>query len=165
MDRPSAGEIWLQDLPLHLQDEENLTQIRRTRIGFVFQFFHLLPAFTVEENVGLPLLLGGGNHGQGRVGEILEAVSLSHRRRALPSQLSGGEMQRAAVARALVHRPAVVLADEPTGNLDSENGARVLELLRRMAGTKETAVVMATHSELAAKSADRILAMRDGRLI
>src|SRR5262245_26115113 len=122
MDRPSEGEIWLNEQPLHLYDEEKLTHMRRRHVGFVFQFFHLLPTFTVEENVALPLLLGDTDHTRTRVQEILEAVGLTNRRYAMPGQLSGGEMQRAAIARALVHRPDVVVADEPTGNLDSDNG-------------------------------------------
>ena len=165
MDRPSAGEIWLKEQPLHLYDEEQLTHIRRRHVGFVFQFFHLLPTFTVEENVTLPLLLGGTDHTQSRVQEILESVGLTHRRHAMPSQLSGGEMQRAAIARALVHRPDLVIADEPTGNLDSDNGAQVLALLRQMSANCETATIMATHSEAAAQTADRILRMRDGSLV
>jgi ABC-type lipoprotein export system ATPase subunit len=165
MDRPGSGEVWLQDLPLHLQSEEALTEVRRTRVGFVFQFFHLLPTFTVEENVALPLLLGGILDSTDRVKELLSAVDLTHKRRAMPHRLSGGEMQRAAIARALAHHPSVVIADEPTGNLDSEAGAQVLDLLRRVASNRAATVIMATHSEQAAAKADRVLVMRDGRLV
>src|SRR3990172_11974655 len=132
MDRPTSGEVWLRDLPLHTAGEETLTRVRRTEVGFVFQFFYLLPTFTVEENVGLPLLLAGRNHSGPKIAQLLDRVGLAHRLKALPHQLSGGEMQRVAIARAVIHEPALVLADEPTGNLDSENGAHVLELLRSL---------------------------------
>src|SRR5262245_33175562 len=165
MDRPSEGQIWLKEQPLHLYDEEKLTHIRRKHVGFVFQFFHLLPTFTVEENVGLPLLLGEGNHAAAGIGEALRAVGLDHKRKTMPNQLSGGEMQRVAIARALVHRPGIIVADEPTGNLDSVNGAHVLELLRQVCTGSDTSVVMATHSEHAAQAADRVIQMYDGRLV
>ncbi len=165
MDRPTSGEVWLGDQPLHAMTEEDLTQVRRTRIGFVFQFFYLLPTFTVEENVELPLLLAGRRDGRNRARELLEAVGLRDRLRAMPSTLSGGEMQRAAVARALVQDPALILADEPTGNLDSENGLIVLGLLKDLSRTRRVAVVMATHSPEAAGFADRGMAMKDGRLV
>ena len=165
MDRPTRGEVWLQDLPLHTYNEEALTHVRRTHVGFVFQFFHLLPTFTVEENVGLPLLLAGRNHAGPKIVQLLERVGLAHRLKALPSHLSGGEMQRVAIARALVHEPPLVLADEPTGNLDSENGAHVLEVLRQMGRDYGTTVVMATHSDAAAQCATRIIRMKDGRVV
>ena len=165
MDRPTRGEVWIEDAPVHELSEDALTAIRRTRVGFVFQFFHLLPTLTVEENVGLPLLLANGQHsGDARVLELLERVGLEHRRRAKPSQLSGGEMQRAAVARAVVHHPPLVVADEPTGNLDSGNGQGVLELLRGLS-EEGTTVVMATHSEAAAAHAGQRIRMTDGRLV
>ena len=165
MDRPTRGEVWLRDLPLHTYDEEALTRVRRTQVGFVFQFFYLLPTFTVEENVGLPLLLAGGNHAGPKIARLLESVGLAHRLKALPHQLSGGEMQRVAIARAVIHEPPLILADEPTGNLDSENGAHILDLLRGISGGSGTTVVMATHSEAAAQWATRIIYMKDGRVI
>jgi putative ABC transport system ATP-binding protein len=164
MDRPTRGEAWIEDTPIHSLSEDDLTLIRRTEVGFVFQFFHLLPTLTVEENVALPLLLANGRAvDEGRVRELLETVGLTQRREAKPGQLSGGEMQRAALARAVVHAPSLLVADEPTGNLDSENGGIVLELLARLA-EDGTAVVMATHSEAAAAYAGRRLYLRDGRL-
>ena len=164
MDRPSRGEAWIGDAPIHKLTEEELTGIRRTRVGFVFQFFHLLPTMTVEENVALPLLLANGSGvDSGRVRSILETVGLEHRRKSTPNKLSGGELQRAALARAIVHKPPLVIADEPTGNLDSENGRVVLELLAGLA-VGGTSVVMATHSREAASFAGRTLRMRDGRL-
>ncbi len=164
MDRPTAGEVWLQDEPLHNLSEERLTHLRRSRIGFVFQFFHLLPTMTVEENVELPLLLAGVRDGLAKARDLLERVGLSERLTAVPATLSGGEMQRAALARALIHNPPLVLADEPTGNLDSDNGATVLRLLRNLAKERGVTVIMATHSAEAAALADRKLEMRDGRL-
>ncbi len=164
MDRPSQGEVWLQGEALHKLSEEQLTQIRRTRVGFVFQFFHLLPTMTVEENVELPLLLAGARDGLARARDLLGRVGLGHRLRAIPATLSGGEMQRVALARALIHGPSLILADEPTGNLDSDNGAAVLQLLRALSSERGVAVVMATHSLEAAALADRRLEMRDGRL-
>jgi ABC-type lipoprotein export system ATPase subunit len=165
MDRPTRGEMWLQDHPLHTYDEEALTRVRRTQVGFVFQFFHLLPTFTVEENVGLPLLLAGRNHSQPQIARLLERVGLAHRMKAMPHQLSGGEMQRVAIARAVVHEPPLLVADEPTGNLDSENGEQVLEVLRGLCHQIGSAALMATHSEAAAKCATRIIRMKDGRIV
>jgi putative ABC transport system ATP-binding protein len=165
MDRATRGEVWLGDLPLHTYDEEALTRVRRSRVGFVFQFFYLLPTFTVEENVGLPLLLSGRNHAAQKIHALLETVGLAHRSKAMPQQLSGGEMQRVAIARAVVHEPEVLIADEPTGNLDSENGAQVLDLLRGLCIANGTTVVMATHSDGAAESATRIVRMKDGRTL
>src|SRR5690606_33328683 len=126
MDRPTSGEVWMGDTAIHALDEEALTRIRRTRVGFVFQFFHLLPTLTIEENIGLPLLLAG-DRSEERVTGLIEQVGLGARREARPGRLSGGEMQRAAIARAVVHDPPLVVADEPTGNLDSENGRIVLD--------------------------------------
>jgi putative ABC transport system ATP-binding protein len=163
MDRPTSGEAWIGDAPIHLLDEDDLTNIRRSEVGFVFQFFHLLPTLTVAENVGLPLLLSRGSVDPERVARILDHVGLTHRARAVPAKLSGGELQRAAIARAIVHDPRLVFADEPTGNLDSENGRRVLDLLAALV-LGGTAVVMATHSEEAAASAQRTVRMKDGRL-
>lgn len=164
MDRPTSGEAWLEDAPVHNLSEENLTEIRRSRVGFVFQFFHLLPTLTLEENVALPLLLANGrNMDSERVRSLIETVGLADRRGATPNQLSGGELQRAAVARAIVHNPPLIVADEPTGNLDSDNGRTVLELLEKLA-SEGTAVVMATHSDVAAGYASRIVGLKDGRI-
>jgi putative ABC transport system ATP-binding protein len=168
MDRPTRGEVWLKDLPLHSYGEEELTRVRRTQVGFVFQFFYLLPllpTFTVEENVGLPLLLSGRNNAGPAIAEIVERVGLGHRLKAFPHQLSGGEMQRVAIARAVVHEPLLVVADEPTGNLDSENGAQVLGVLERLCHDRGTTIVMATHSDVAARSAGRVIRMKDGRIL
>jgi putative ABC transport system ATP-binding protein len=165
MDRPTEGEAWLKDSPIHSLSEEELTRIRRTQVGFVFQFFYLLPTLSVEENVALPLLLANGrqvNHAHVR--SLIETVGLSHRRTAMPTQLSGGELQRAALARAVVHDPPLVVADEPTGNLDSDNGRVILELLQKLS-VNGTTVVMATHSDAAAAYADQMLLLRDGGVV
>ena len=165
MDRPTEGEAWLKDSPIHSLSEEELTRIRRTQVGFVFQFFYLLPTLSVEENVALPLLLANGRQvDHARVRSLIETVGLSHRRNAMPTQLSGGELQRAALARAVVHDPPLVVADEPTGNLDSDNGRVILELLQQLSGNGTT-VVMATHSDAAAAYADQTLLLRDGGLV
>ena len=165
MDRPTEGEIWYRDLPLHRMSEARLTRFRRSEVGFVFQFFYLLPTLTILENVELPLELLGGRSSRRRALDLLELVGLSDRSGSFPGQLSGGEMQRAAVARALVRRPRLLLADEPTGNLDTDNGEIVLERMQELAGQTDTAVVMATHSREAASFADRSIGMRDGELV
>lgn len=166
MDRPTAGTVTLEGAVLNDLRDEALTRIRRERVGFVFQFFNLLPTLTVLENVALPLLLSGRSSGEAEreARGLLERVGLSGRLRHYPQQISGGEMQRAAVARALVHRPALVIADEPTGNLDSESGARVMALLTEL--NRETGVTMllATHAADVAATARRVIRMRDGRI-
>ncbi|MFY9778925.1 MAG: ATP-binding cassette domain-containing protein, partial [Candidatus Baltobacteraceae bacterium] len=146
--------------------DDALTALRRERVGTVFQFFNLLPALTLAENVALPLVLQHVERGEiaRRVRAALDAVGIAERARAYPAQASGGQLQRAALARATIHRPAIVLADEPTGNLDSHNGATVLRLLREFA-SKGQAILMATHASEAAAICDRTLRMQDGRLI
>jgi putative ABC transport system ATP-binding protein len=166
MDRPSAGSIRLEDAVLSEQSDETLTRIRRERVGFVFQFFNLLPTLTVLENVALPRLLGGAAHREAEAGAraLLERVGLGGRLRHRPSQLSGGEMQRAAIARALIHAPALLVADEPTGNLDSDTGRTVLALLTELNRETSVTMLLATHSADVAAAAHRILHMRDGHL-
>ena len=145
--------------------ETQLTRFRRREVGFVFQFFYLLPTLTVLENVELPLELMGGSSSRRKALDLLEQVGLSRRSASFPGQLSGGEMQRAAVARALVAGPRLLLADEPTGNLDTDNGEIVLHKMQELAGRTDTAVVIATHSGEAASFADRTIGMRDGQLV
>ncbi len=166
MDRPSAGRVVIEGHTLAGMDDDALTQLRRRRVGFVFQFFNLLPTLTVEENIGLPLLLDGRPEDESarQAAALAERVGLSPRRGHYPQQLSGGEMQRAAIARALVHAPALVLADEPTGNLDSDNGARVLDLLAELNRDSGVTILLATHDADIARRADRIVHMRDGRI-
>ena len=149
MDRPTRGEVRLQGRSLTSLDDDQLTRIRRDRVGFVFQFLNLLPTLTVTQNIGLPLLLAGHPEAEvtRRATAIGERVGLSSRLEHFPQQLSGGEAQRAAIARAVVHEPALLIADEPTGNLDSDNGARVLALLLELNAKSSTAVLLATHDE------------------
>lgn len=164
MDRPSGGRIEIDGRSLASLDDDSLTRLRRERVGFVFQFFNLLPTLTVEENVALPLELAGRPSAEAsrRARAVVERVGLAHRLAHFPQQLSGGELQRAAIARALAHAPALLIADEPTGSLDSENGARVLALLSEL--NRETGVTMllATHAEETAAAASRVVHMRDG---
>jgi putative ABC transport system ATP-binding protein len=166
MDRPSSGTVRLESASLDRLDDDELTRIRRERVGFVFQFFNLLPTLTLLENVELPLLLSGQRPAAAEPAAraLLDRVGLGPRLHHYPPQLSGGEMQRGAMARALIHRPALVIADEPTGNLDSENGERVLDLLTEL--NRETGVTMllATHAPEIAAAARRVIRMRDGRI-
>jgi putative ABC transport system ATP-binding protein len=166
MDRPTAGTVRLESAVLETLDDNELTRVRRERIGFVFQFFNLLPTLTLLENVALPLLLGGERAAASEraARALLERVGLGPRLTHYPQQLSGGELQRGAVARTLVHRPALVVADEPTGNLDTGNGRRVIELLTEL--NRETGVTMllATHAPEIAAAARRVVRMRDGRI-
>ncbi len=167
LDRLSSGGIFLDDVAIHTLDENGLTDLRRRKIGFIFQFFNLLPTLTVEENVRLPGLLQmvSGVDIDERSAKLLESVGLAHRARHRLHQLSGGEMQRAALARALLLRPPVLLADEPTGNLDSEASAGVVKLFRQIGETHGTTIVMVTHSREVAASAHRMITMRDGRVV
>jgi putative ABC transport system ATP-binding protein len=148
-----------------LSDDE-LTRLRRERVGFVFQFFNLLPTLTLGDNIMLPCLLGGmrAADAESRARRLAHRVGISHRWQHYPQQLSGGEMQRGALARALVHEPALLVADEPTGNLDSENGERVMALLRDLNRDMGVTILLATHAAEVAATAQRVQRMRDGRL-
>jgi putative ABC transport system ATP-binding protein len=166
VDLPSSGTIEVDGRSTSSLDDDALTALRRERIGTVFQFFNLLPAMTIGENVALPLVLQRRPRAEieERVAAALAAVGIAEKRRSYPSQVSGGQMQRAAIARATIHSPAIVLADEPTGNLDSQSGATVLGLLRGFASAGQ-AILMATHSAEAASVCDRIVRMQDGRIV
>ncbi|HEX5736156.1 MAG TPA: ABC transporter ATP-binding protein [Blastocatellia bacterium] len=164
VDRPTRGRVLLDGAEISALDEETLARLRRKKIGFVFQFFNLLPTLTVIENVALPLLLDAADEreARSRASELLDRVGLGARASHFPAELSGGEMQRAAVARAIIARPRLVLADEPTGNLDSENGAQVMNLLADLNSELGITIILATHSEEAAAKAKRTIRMRDG---
>ena len=164
MDFPTSGEVRIDGRSTSSLSEAELTMLRRRRIGFVFQFFQLLPTLTVLENVELPLLLAGAASTAAPARDRLRWVGLDDRASAKPHQLSGGQMQRVAIARALVHSPQILIADEPTGNLDTAIGAQVLELLGRAARQFEVAVLMATHSTEAAAMAGTRVHLRDGRI-
>ncbi|HEX4948031.1 MAG TPA: ABC transporter ATP-binding protein [Blastocatellia bacterium] len=162
MDRPTAGSLRIENVSLSALSDDELTRLRRERIGFVFQFFNLLPTLTVLENIALPLNLAHKNAAEERAKELAARVGLSHRLQHYPQQLSGGEMQRAAIARAVIHTPALLIADEPTGNLDSENGARVLQLLSELTRELQLTILLATHSLDTAAAAQKIIHLRDG---
>jgi putative ABC transport system ATP-binding protein len=165
LDVPDAGAVRLEGRDLASLGEDERTLVRRSRMGFVFQAFHLLPHLSLARNVALPLALNGqvGPEAERRVAELLESVGLASRASSLPRELSGGEMQRVAVARALAHRPALVLADEPTGNLDPDNAAVILEVLRAQIKRDRAAGVLVTHSATAAATTDRVYELtRDG---
>ena len=167
LDRPTAGEVWIGDTPLAGLNDKALTLLRRRKMGFIFQFFNLLPTLNAEENIELPLMLAGEHPARhrARIDELLGLVGLSHRRTHLPQELSGGEQQRVAVARALVTDPEIILADEPTGNLDSATGEEILDIMRRSVAELGQTIVMVTHDAAAAAVAGRILFMRDGGLV
>jgi putative ABC transport system ATP-binding protein len=166
LDRPDEGEVAIGGLPLSALDDDARTEIRRRQLGFVFQAFHILPHLSAGQNVELPLVLTGvpAAARRQRCLAMLAAVGLADRAGSLPRELSGGELQRVAVARALVHNPALVLADEPTGNLDPDTAAVVLALLARQVREQGAAGVLVTHSGAAAACADRVLRLKDGRL-
>ncbi len=167
LDLPTAGAIEIEGIPIATLSDDEMTVFRRRRIGIVFQFFNLLPTLSAEENVALPLLLDGRRMREirPRVAMALEHVGLSHRRHHRPDELSGGEMQRVAIARALVVEPALILADEPTGNLDRASGEQVLALLRAANEERGATIVMVTHDPQAATYACRQVRMEDGRIV
>jgi ABC-type lipoprotein export system ATPase subunit len=167
IDRPTSGEIHVNGLALHRADENTLTQYRRDQLGIVFQFFNLLPTMTALENVMFPLLLQQTPRDQARdrAREILALVNLTERTDHFSHQLSGGEQQRTAIARAIVHRPQLLVADEPTGNLDSASTESVMNALQTVADQKLATLIIVTHSEEIARAASRRIAMRDGRII
>ncbi|HEY0591980.1 MAG TPA: ABC transporter ATP-binding protein, partial [Thermoanaerobaculia bacterium] len=166
VETPTAGRIFLGETEIAALSERALTRIRRERIGFVFQFFNLIPTFTVRENVAFPLHLLGARRREiaGRVAATLEDVGLAHRAGHYPNELSGGEMQRVAIARGIVHRPEILIADEPTGNLDTKTGEAILDLISAVHRAHRPTIVMATHSDRAAARGDRILDVLDGEV-
>jgi ABC-type lipoprotein export system ATPase subunit len=164
MDFPTSGEVRIDGVKTTGLNDAGLTRLRRSKIGFVFQSFQLLPALSVVENVELPLMLAGQSTVRDIAAERLRWVDMLELAQRMPYQLSGGQMQRVAIARALVHSPALLLADEPTGNLDSATGDRILDLLRRLCNEQNAAIILATHSAEAANRADLVVRMRDGRI-
>jgi putative ABC transport system ATP-binding protein len=164
MDFPSSGRVLLDGESTKDLDDDALTRLRRNKVGFIFQSFQLLHTLKVRENVELPLLLAGKSGARTMVRDSLASVELSGLEDRYPHQLSGGQMQRVAIARALVHSPKVLLADEPTGNLDTTTGNHILQLLRRLAWETQTATILATHSAEAAAIADIVVRLRDGQI-
>ncbi|MEU7993711.1 ABC transporter ATP-binding protein [Micromonospora sp. NPDC049060] len=163
LDRPTSGSVRIGDADLAGLDDKRLTLLRRDRVGFVFQKFNLLPALTAEENIVLPLAIAGRRPEPAWLRQVVAAVGLTDRLRHRPAELSGGQQQRVAVARALITKPWVIFADEPTGNLDSHSGAEVLRLLREAVDTLGQTVIMVTHDPSAAGHADRVVFLADGR--
>lgn len=167
LEYPTAGEIFVDGLALHTADDSALTQYRRRRVGLVFQFFNLLPTMNALENVSFPLLLQGvpPSESEKRASELIELVGLADRATHFLHQLSGGEQQRTAIARALVHRPVLLIADEPTGNLDSHSAAAVMRLLEKIGAEQLTTLIVVTHSDEVARAASRRVEMRDGKVV
>ena len=166
VDAPSSGEVFFGGREISRLDDEGLSEIRLREVGFIHQFFHLMPTMTAYENVALPLVLQGEKRAQSKeaVENALARVGLENRMRHFPSQLSGGEMQRVAVARAIIHKPRLILADEPTGNLDSGNSRNVLELISELHKEDGFTIIMATHDKMPLRYATRRLGITDGRL-
>ncbi len=164
MDVPDRGRIIVDGETISSFSEEQLTTYRRRKVGFIFQFFNLLPNITVSENIEMPLLLNGREHSEDTIADYLKLVGLEGRENEYPSVLSGGEQQRVAVVRALVHDPALILADEPTGNLDSRTGATIVELIRNVSKSRGKTVIMVTHNQAVAEQGDRIIRIQDGAL-
>jgi putative ABC transport system ATP-binding protein len=165
LDTPSSGSVWIDGVEITRLDEDRLAKLRGEKIGFVFQFFHLIPSLTAYENVAVPMEIRGLSGAGVRARALLEEVGLTDRGHHYPSQLSGGEQQRVALARALVNDPPIVLADEPTGNLDSTNGRHIMDLLQQIHRTRGTTLILVTHDADVAAMADTRIAMRDGRVV
>src|SRR5213592_1676025 len=165
LDSPTSGEVLIDGVDITRLDEDALARLRGERIGFVFQFFHLIPSLTALENVAVPMEIAGIDDSETRAARLLEEVGLTGRAHHYPSQLSGGEQQRVALARALANDPPIVLADEPTGNLDSSNGRHILELLQNIHHARGTTIVLVTHDTELAAVADARLVLRDGRVV
>jgi len=164
MDRPENGKVVIDGEDISRYREEELTRYRRTKIGFIFQFFNLLPNVTVSENIAMPLLLNG-TEDEDRVADFIRRTGLYGKGNSYPYQLSGGEQQRVAIARALIHAPEIVLADEPTGSLDSETGAMIMDLIRQFIAMAKTTLVLVTHESYIAACAERIVRIKDGILL
>jgi putative ABC transport system ATP-binding protein len=165
LDRPTSGQVWIDGTEITALDDRHLTNLRRDKLGFVFQFFNLVPVLTAEENLVLPVKIAGRKVDADLLGGLLETVNLTDRRKHRPAELSGGQQQRVAIARALITRPAVVFADEPTGNLDSKSGADVLGLLRRAVDDFGETVVMVSHDPRVASYTDRVIVLSDGAVV
>ena len=165
LDTPTAGEVIVADVPLSSLDDNALTTLRRENIGFIFQAFNLIPTLSAEENILLPLRLANRRPNQAWFDQVIDAVGLRSRLKHRPSEMSGGQQQRVACARALVSRPSIVFADEPTGNLDSSSSAEVLSFLRRSVDEFGQTIVMVTHDPVAASYTDRVLFLADGRVV
>ena len=164
LDLPTAGEVWVGGLRVDTMSEDSRADFRAQKLGFVFQNFRLLPHLTAQENIELPLIIRGQAPAVGQMEEILRSVGLSHRASHFPGQLSGGEQQRVALARALIGRPEILLADEPTGNLDSKTGKEILDLMKKLQADLGCTLVVVTHDPIVQSYSDRVIQMRDGSI-
>lgn len=165
VDRPTSGRVAVQGIDVYAQDEEELAIFRRRQVGLIYQFYNLIPVLNVRENMMLPVLMDERKVNENRMEELLELLKLKSRERHLPNQLSGGQQQRVSIGRALLNAPALLLADEPTGNLDSENNREIMKLLRYSNEVYHQTVIVITHDENIALQADRIIALEDGRIV
>ncbi len=165
VDKPTSGSVIIENTDITKLDETALAIFRRRQIGLVYQFYNLIPILTVEENLTLPLLLDSRKPDKAQVNRIVSILGLSDRVKHLPNQLSGGQQQRVSIGRALINNPAIMLADEPTGNLDSENSKEIVNLLRHFNEALNQTVIMITHDEKIALSADRVITIQDGRIV
>ena len=165
VDRPTSGKVWLEGQDVFAQNEEQLAIFRRRQVGLIYQFYNLIPVLDVTENITLPVLLDGRKVNGERLEKLLETLNLTDRAHHLPNQLSGGQQQRVSIGRALMNAPAVVLADEPTGNLDSKNSQEIVELLKKSNREYGQTLIVITHDESVALQADRLLAIEDGHIV
>lgn len=165
VDRPTAGKVLIEDTDIYKLDKTNLAIFRRRQVGLIYQFYNLLPILNVEENITLPLLLDGQKADQKFLKEVLETLNLADRAGHLPNELSGGEQQRVSIGRALINRPALVLADEPTGNLDSKNSQEIVDMLKLSNKRYHQTLLMVTHNHNIALMADRMITISDGRIV
>ena len=165
VDRPTSGKIWLDGQDVFERNNRELAIFRRRQVGLIYQFYNLIPVLTAEENIMLPLLMDGRKPDQKHLDEILEMLGLTQRRDHLPSQMSGGQQQRVSIGRAIFTSPQVILADEPTGNLDSKNTAEIMELFRRSNRELKQTILIITHDEDIAEQCDRVITLRDGKII
>jgi putative ABC transport system ATP-binding protein len=165
VDRPTSGKVFLDDTDIYALDETRLAIFRRRQVGLIYQFYNLIPVLNVEENITLPLLLDGRKPDHEQLDVILNLLNLQDRRSHLPNQLSGGQQQRVSIGRALINNPALVLADEPTGNLDSKNSADIVQLLKTSNRTYKQTLLLITHDRNIALQADRIISIEDGRIV
>ena len=165
VDRPTGGKVWMNGQDVYAQNEEQLAIFRRRQVGLIYQFYNMIPVLDVVENMTLPVLMDGRQVNEERLEELLETLGLQDRRKNLPNQLSGGQQQRVSIGRALMNAPAVVLADEPTGNLDSKNSQEIVELLKFSNRKYGQTLIVITHDENIAMQADRVIAIEDGRIV
>lgn len=165
VDRPDSGKVFIDGTDIYDLNETNLAIFRRRQVGLIYQFYNLIPVLNVEENITLPMLLDGQKPDGERVNKVLEVLQLSDRKKHLPNQLSGGQQQRVSIGRAIINNPSIVLADEPTGNLDSKNSDDIVELLKDSNRRYNQTLIVITHDESIALQADRVIAIEDGRIV